>query len=287
VNQLNDSDPRALDYLVARDQLRSLSGLAPTAFLHNDHRWVLVILAWAQENKMLPRPCDLVMLDYHSDGNPPIALDSEDGLAAIAQCRRTGSIADAIVLCDKHLRQNDRDWVKAGMQIGAIRHTVAFGVKTLENDTVYIDQSGHEHRFWVISHIGDALAWQGCLSDRAYRSSYQTLWDTLGWDPPRFTRTDRRLALSIDLDYFAVHSGYLGRTFPWPQAVYEHQFNSPSIAPTTKGYTAQDFLNGILSQSAILTIAREPTYCGGKAECNQIFADVNRWLFEDAISITR
>ncbi|MBZ5655461.1 MAG: hypothetical protein LAO56_09300 [Acidobacteriia bacterium] len=284
---MSESDLQALEYLVARDQLRPLSGLATTALLHNDHRWVLVILAWAQENKILPRPCDLVMLDYHSDGNPSIALDSEDGLAAIAQCRRTGSIADAIVLCDKHLRPDDGDWVKAGMEIGSIRHTVAFGVETREKDTIYTDRADQQHQFWVISHIGDALAWQGRLSDAHYRSSYQPLWDILAWDPPNFTRADRHLAFSIDLDYFAVHAGYLDCTFPWPQAVYERQFSSPSIAPTTRGYTAQTFLNGILSQSALVTIAREPAYCGGEAECDQIFGDVNRWLFGNAISITR
>lgn len=287
MNHLNEGALTSLDYLIARDRLRALSGLETTAFLHNDHRWVLVLLAWAQERKILPRPCDLVMLDYHSDGNPPVALNSDDGLAAIAQCSRTGSIDDSIVLCDKHLRQDDGDWVKAGMEIGAIGNAVVFGVPNPGNEPVYTDQSGLVHQFWVASHIGDALAWQGRLSDRAYRSSYQTLWDTLGWDPPYFTRTDRRLALSIDLDYFAVHSGYLGFTFPWPPAVYAHQFCNPSTAPATKGYTAQRFLNGILSQSALIAIAREPTYCGGEAECDQIFTDVNHWLFQDALRTAR
>jgi hypothetical protein len=284
---MNPRVPGALEHLVTRDKLRSLTGIDTAAFLHNDHRWVLVILAWAQENKVLPKPCDLVMLDYHTDGNPTIALESEDGLASIARCRKTGSVADITALCEKHVRQDDGDWVKAGMEIGVIRHGVVFGVKRCAREDIYTDQSGQQHQFWTLSHIGDALAWQGCLSDRAKRRSYQTLWDVLGWDPPHFNRTDRRLAVSVDLDYFAVQSGYLGLVFPWPQALYAYQFDSGSNATATQGYTAREFLNGVLSQSAMLTIAREPKYCGGEAGCDQILADVNRLLFNGAIGISR
>jgi hypothetical protein len=45
------------------------------------------------------------------------------------------------------------------------------------------------------------------------------------------------------------------------------------------GLTGFDFVNQIVDRCGLITIAREPDYCGGKDECDTIFDRMNQTLF--------
>lgn len=56
-----------LNSLIETDALREIVVGDRRCLIHRDHRWTLVLLHWAQEQGLLPRPCNLVMFDAHHD----------------------------------------------------------------------------------------------------------------------------------------------------------------------------------------------------------------------------
>lgn len=277
--------PCELQQLVTQDNIRELRGLGRPAFVHNDHRWVLPILAWAQLQGMLPRPSLLVMLDYHTDFAPPFLVESDEGRALIAKYNDCPHVEIAIEACGKYLDDNDGDWVASGMELGIIGDAIVFGAKSghqaqAQSGSPYEDRDGRTHLFWPLPLPLDSLAHQGPLADHYYEP--KGLWKTLGWTPAKGL-LDRHspLILDFDLDAFAFHTD-LGPSFPWPDRIFRHQFLEKSLASSIKGMTGRELVGELIEHSGIVTIAREPDYCGGEADADEVFEFVNRYLFEDA-----
>jgi len=281
-----DEDYAGLETLVANDSLGLVTGVDVPGFIHRDHRWVLPLIAWAQAKGHISRPSTLVMFDRHHDAAPTIARNSAEGTQLLRRCRNESNLADFISLCADHLTKNDGDWVKAGMDSGVIGDAVVFGVSDhFGMDRFYVDIDGQRHALWLLSHVGDELAYQGKLTDRAYTDHYKELWNILAWDPGTFRTPKQRWILDFDLDYFAVDAGDLGVVFPWPEKAYRSQFFQPCNARYVEGWTARMFLDEIFARCGLLTIAREPDYCGGESDCDQIFRDMNRFLFDGNLVI--
>ena len=133
-----------LKSLVEIDALRETSVGDRRCLIHRDHRWTLVLLHWAQEKGLLPRPCNLVMFDAHHDALEPACAGRLDRV-------RIEGLSAAILfdICtgarqndwDARLNPLDDDWVRAGMRLGLIRDAVIFGVH---------DEGGHDGLAWEL-----------------------------------------------------------------------------------------------------------------------------------------
>ena len=274
--------PSSLHPLVAKDNLHELVGLGRPAFIHNDHRWVLPILAWAQTAGVIQRPSLLVMFDYHTDFAKPLLIDTDEGKEEINKFSTNPSVEAAIQICDRRLDKLDGDWVSSGMELGIIGDAVVFGAELGHRAgergvVVYSDLRGREHKFWSLPLPLEALAHQGCLSDHHHKPS--GLWEALGWTPSTGLQPDNgSVILDFDLDVFAFHHA-LGPEFPWPEKIFSHQFRTKSGASSVTGMTGMELLRQLIQVSSIVTIAREPSFCGGEADCNAIFDQVNGHIF--------
>lgn len=257
-----------LEQLAEMDALRETAIGDRRCFVHRDHRWTLTILHWAQEQKLLPRPCNLVMFDAHHDALEPACAERLD------RVRREGISAEVLFdICTgargndyaERLNPLDDDWVRAGMRLGLLRNAVIFGVHDrggLGFPVNFGDAAGEPHRIDVLARPNSELGYQGGLGDSIRVN--QSAWDVLGWgrvdDRRWFLKGQEPVLFDIDLDYFAIM--WDDYTFPWPGEIFEAEFLEPSQQYTTLGRTTQDFFVGLLDQAGLVTIATEPRHCG-------------------------
>ncbi len=269
------------------DDLHRIEYNKCSTYLHRDHRWDLCILKEAQEKRLVPSPCDLVMFDQHYDGLQPRCLDKIRGLRS-----SDFTIEQLTTLCQSDLSKNDDDWLIAGMELGMIRDVVMFGVHSRYDARNFPerleDHAGSSHRTKILGRLDGELRYKGKLSDVIYRDSLSWIWDILRWqygDDHRFSFVDNGepIWVSFDLDVFAFRwSDYV---LPWSDEIFCNEFLRRSEAYTTPGWTAKDFLHGLLELAGLFTISTEPGCCGGMRNVGEILERLNRYVLDDALEV--
>jgi len=266
------------------DELRQISFGERECFLHKEHRWVLPIIFYNQQNKILPHPCTLVMFDAHHDTRDPNCMED---IIRIKEAELTFS--EIVNLCKERLSDRDDDWVKAGMELGLIDDAVIFGVEdgaSNRNLEKYEDQQGIIHKIKLLGLPREELDYQGDLSDIIRSEALSEFWKILGWQCNSqfsFVEDERKILLDFDLDCFIVR--WRGYHFPWPEEVFKKEFPAPLNHRPTSGWTEKGFLNGLINKAALVTIAREPDFCGGETKATEILGKVNRFLFDNKLLI--
>jgi len=256
-----------------------------TCFIHTEHRWVLPILRWAQEEARVPSPVALLLFDAHTDSTTPKCIRELERLRA-----KRFSADDLLRVCSEQLSERDDDWLKAGMELGLIGDAVVLGVSSgnflQPHECVYKDHVGKEHRIVAMGHPGDEFGHQGKLGNAGRVDEFAAGWRTLGWECSaagvfRFAPNLGPVWLDVDLDSFVVHwdSFFL----PWPAEVWEAKYLQESSYACTRGWTGQRFFEELLSHAGLVTIAREPSCCGDSRKAAQILADVDKYLLAGAI----
>lgn len=193
---------------------------------------------------------------------------------------------DALIeLCQSHLRTLDDDWLKAAMALGLVSDAVVFGSRNGQGIDLF-NYGNVEHRIIACPRPAHALDYQGDLCDtaRADAPKLKHLWRVLGWkrsgERYAFCEDSSRLFVTIDLDYFACDWGdYL---FPWPAKVYQREFQKHLPYSNRTGL---EFFRDLIDRAGFLDIAREPKHCGGEEDAEQIFRDMNRILFDGALTV--
>ena len=165
--------PSSLQPLVEIDKLREIRGLGKPAFIHDDHRWVLPILAWAQVNGLITAPSLLVLFDRHTDFATPFLGANEQGRELATEYNAAPTVEAAIQVCCEHSDPNDGDWVSTGMELGIIGDAVVFGAEEGHHSDSrkgfpFLDMQGRQHSFWSLPWPLDCLAHQGYLADHYY-----------------------------------------------------------------------------------------------------------------------
>ena len=270
------------------DELRQISFGEHKCFLHKEHRWVLPIIFYNQQKKILPHPCTLVMFDAHKDTLDPSCSCKED----ILRIRKSGITFNEIInLCQEKLRKSNGDWVKAGMELDLIDDVVIFGVEngvSSGNIEKYEDQQGNAHKIKLLGLPREELDDRGDLSDIIRSEALSEFWKILGWQYNHqfsFVKDRKKILLDFDLDCFMVH--WRGYKFPWPEEVFKKEFLAPLNHRTMSGWKGKDFIKGLINKAAIVTIAREPDFCGGETKATEILGKVNLFLFDDMLNLDK
>jgi len=255
--------------------------------MYEDHRWILPAILAAQKDGVIPAPAVLVGFDQHHDSLPP-----RSGLGPIPLLRRKGYPQEEFqTMVRDHLSQKDDDWLKAGMELGLISDAVVFGVGDSHGvETEFQDHKGKEHKIFLEHSLpGELLGHQGSLADTITSDEIQELWAVLGWQKPdapgdifRFSNSVPPRIVDFDLDCFAIY--WDDFVFPWPDEVFEKRFNKRSEYRTTVGLSGQDFMSGLMAGAGIITIAREPTCCGGEDKTARIFEKLNDYVFNSQLN---
>src|SRR5208282_4294347 len=209
-----------MDRLKVIDHLEELLFSKCKCFLHDNHRWVLPIIYFAQNEGLLPSPCNIVMFDYHRDDLTPLSVTEIRSV-----CVKGLSMDSLIFLCENGLSPKNDDWLKAGMELGMIAHAALFGHengrKCLEE---YKDSIGTPHH---IAYLGLPLEEmdKGKLDDPFTCDHIDQIFEIMGLTID-CNGTGETILLDIDLDYFKVDIFLGSNTYaiPWPIEAFNDQF---------------------------------------------------------------
>lgn len=278
--------PEELAPLYSLDRLRRLALTDPVTFAHDDHRFLLPLVHFAQEQGLVPKPSKVVMMDRHHDG---LAPRNREALDVIPVMRAKGiTYPELINLTATTLSPLDDDWLRAGMELGMFADAVVFGVEEGlgQNLTTFDDHLGQEHRIWINRSLpGECFGHQGNLSDLARSYELKDLWDLLDWEVGGggvdFRADAEKLVVTVDLDAFVMD--WEDFTFAWRDEVWTRRFLQESAHHTAAGWSGARFVEALLERAGILAIAREPSYCGGEAEMQRVFDDFNRYVFDGVL----
>lgn len=278
-----------LDELKTRDRLEIKKFNDKTVYVHDDHRFVIPLIFDAIRKGDLVAPFKWVMLDAHHD----LADVSDESKALLNELRHQDVVDEELLMevVTNSLRGDDADWLKALMELGWVSDVFVFGIRHdldyEENPFEYIDSDGDVH---TVHHVGsfptDFFSHHGMMNDIARRHELQQLWRFLDWDTTGrqygFKESDGSMVLNFDLDCFTIH--YDEFLFPWNDEIWQQRFMKESNESNTIGWSGVKFINELAAKAGVIAIAREPDYCGGEENMQQIYSDVNQRLFDNRIN---
>lgn len=182
--------------IASLDQIEGLKRFSwkdKDVLLHEDHRWVLPLVADAQQRGVLPRPVRVILFDRHTDAAEPGPLTIDTSVEGVLHC------------CNTELSRHDDDWIIAGIRLGLLADVFIFGVEDRMGDLPkQVGEYGIYGRFEMPGKLGTVGA-------RAR--------EVLDW-------TDSPILLDIDLDCFAY--AYRDRVRAWGDEIFEDEFG-PSL----------------------------------------------------------
>jgi hypothetical protein len=256
------------------------------ACVFRDHRWTLPVLKMAADSNLLTLPVKIVTFDRHKDSLPP-----KNGTDALETFRSSpGSIDELIDIVANRLSPRDDDWIVSGMELGLISDVVQFGSSGEDSDadetvSVYTDSSGENHRIFYLGRPVSELSYKGALEDKTHVTASAGLWNVLGWNPEKqeLTENSGEFIFDIDLDFFTF--AWEKYTFPFTREVYDGEFLNPCQSRFYDEYQPIEFACELIKHAALITIACEPSFCGGSLKSAKILADVNDLFFGNALNL--
>ncbi|MFC1490166.1 UPF0489 family protein [Candidatus Latescibacterota bacterium] len=255
------------------------------SFIFRDHRWTLPILKIAADNQLLKLPVKIVTFDRHKDSLPP-----RNGTEALKQFRSARGTFDELVdIVANSLSPRDDDWIVSGMELGLISDVVQFGSSGEESDvdetvSVYKDSSGDSHRIFYLGRPVSELSYKGALEDKSHETATAGLWDVLGWNPSKqeITESPGGFIFDIDLDFFTY--SWEKYTFPFTREVFDGEFRTLCQSRFYDEYQPIEFARELIKHASLITVASEPSFCGGSAKAQKILSDVNDLFFEKSLN---
>lgn len=278
-----------LELLYRIDELKTGTINNRPLYYHKEHRFALPLIYYAQLTKKLPKPCNLILFDQHHDMAP---------VDEIYNCRPEIGVNEEITsfidYCQNVLSKLDDNWITAGFEIGIIKDVIAFGVR-INNDAysdhTYKDKNEGEHKVYINSTFpSHELYNRGILGDIAKMEQYQEIHNILDWgivkgEGFRFLDNRNDLIVSIDLDCFAIEFDE-AITFPWHNKIFHNKFTETFPNSHTPIKSGREFNQKLMEKCNLVTIAREPEYCGGESDADEIFTKMNKYMFDNKIELT-
>lgn len=270
-------------------------------YIHNDHRYVLPLLYNSQKSGLIPKPCKMVVYDYHDD----LVQISDSALESIKKLLTLPEFDEDrfFEIVKDELDQRDCDWIKAGMELEIIGDVVIFGVHEpsqeyknhYEDFIEYNDHRGTRHTVFVQAGTPEGMfGMQGPLGDTIMRcqSPNVRILDMLDWsldnNPAGFIANREKIVLNFDLDAFTMHHDKY--VIPWIEDIWDDQMLKTSDYHTTVGMSAALFTKQLADKSGVVIITQEPDWCTGPAHkergvenANQILTDLNEKVFNNEI----
>ena len=145
---------------------------------------------------------------------------------------------------------------------------------------IYTSQDGVSHHLFRLSeNLNHELGSRGSLGDRAKDREYQAIREFFdikhGLNHARLGNLSP-FVLDFDLDFFTLSTNE--GTIAWPLRIWENHYDS--FSPETQ------FVRGLIDQAMVITICREPDYCGrpdGIGGANYNLQNLDRYFFNDEL----
>lgn len=244
--------------------------------IYDDHRWLLNVLFAA--SKHIERP-NLITFDAHDDADrcaKKSVLLSQIGVDDLqnATAKQFGAFVDY------DQREDDGGWLTTAMELNLIDSVVNIGNRHGHNinqmNGIYESEDGIMHGVFTLSHeIDFELGNFGKLGDASKEDKNRALRDLFGIEY-FYTSVDRMsikepYILDFDLDFLTL-SCMDDSTHGWTERVLNRHFPVNS--------KQDQFLKRLIRDAHIITICREPDYCGSLGDSNRILLLLDKYYFD-------
>jgi hypothetical protein len=263
-----------LDYLNIHQHWQVTAWRGTPVVVFDDERAVLTALWEAAHLGWLHQPPALIRLDAHHD-QWPLAAAQE---AAWREVIRRGDRREVCLSVEFDVGCDDADWVRAAAAARMISDVVTFYVTELPEPPPL-----PEVRSLLLGRLGAELDHGGQLACTGQAGGPPPHCDVPGWDARtcRFGADGLPYVLSIDLDSFSSGTEG-GRPRPWPAAELEHELLSPRRRDHGTVRVA-DVLRDAAAGASLVTIAREPWYCGGDLAAARLLSMLDGAVFDGGL----
>jgi hypothetical protein len=259
-----------LQYLDVHQHWRVTSWHGTPVVVFDDERAVLTVLWEATQLGWLRQAPALIRLDAHHD-QWPLADEAQRAWCAAV---RAGSRRGVFASVEFDVGCDDADWVRAAAVAGLVAEVVTFYVTERPGPAPLPGV-----RSVSLGGLGTELDPGGRLAAGPAAADRQVP----GWDPVacRFGAGGRPYVLSIDLDAFTL-AGEDGHPQAWPRERLVAELATPRRRP---GGTvrAADVLRALAQDATVVTIAREPVYCGGDLAAAGLLGTLDEQVFGGAL----
>lgn len=247
--------------------------------IYDDHRWLLNVLFKLYKEQLLERP-NLIYFDAHDDAaktQPKSKLLEQIGVNDLMKA--TEKQFGAFVDYDR--RVDDSDWLLTAMELELIGDACNIGNRHSTNvedlGGVYTTNEGVKHKIYSLSDdINFELGCRGCLGDLALEDDYRGIRDFFGIDH-YYTYGIGKMhpyVLDFDLDFFTM-SFSDECSHGWTEKIFNKHFHD--------GSEERRFVCQLIKNSQIITICREPEFCGSIGDCNRILELLDRYFFRGCL----
>ena len=245
--------------------------------IYDDHRWLLNVLFKIQKDGLLPGPPKLVFFDSHDDAGQTqkkSELMAHMGVENVLDA--TEKTFSSFV--DYDIRTDDGNWLSVACELNLVSDAVVIGDKYSHNieamNGVYTSEDGIEHRLYNLSDDLDfELGSRGSLGDHAREDEFR---DIRAFFNSRYGYNHARIGdmtpfvLDFDLDFFTLNTSE--GTLAWPQLIWQKHFNSFTCGA--------QMMRDLINKAMIITICREPDYCGSIAGSNYNLQNLDNYFFD-------
>lgn len=257
---------------------RQLSEDGKMIVVYDDHRWLLNVLFCLSK---LGEHLDLVYFDAHDDAAPcgeKSALLKKIGVKDLndATEKQFGSFVDY------DQRIDDGGWLTTAMELDLVGNVLNIGSRSSDNIEgmcgTYVNEDGITHHIFELSRdLETEFGCRGKLGDTCREDEFRGLRDFFGikhylgrYDAVNIANP---YMLDFDLDFFTLSSD--DGTHGWTDKIFNKHFPYNS--------RQDNFLRSLISNAKLITICREPDYCGSLGDSNRILQILDQLYFGGCI----
>ena len=255
--------------------------------LYDDHRTIInVIYAAMHEGLFGEETPNVISFDRHDDAVRLTPQKKQQLKAVRKSCFPQRNDKRIWQFTEFGLSVLDDDWVRAGMELGLIKHYIGFGNKEEDAGNIesgyekYMALDRYEHHLYSNGHLDWEFGARGVISDNNYRyaQKHTDITNDLQFHNGQFDNSPvLPFVFDIDLDCFS--DIIEDRRMAWPESIFiEHYLNNPRLS---------SFIRTLLARSSMITICREPEFCGGIGESNRILELLDSYWFDGALKTQR
>lgn len=249
--------------------------------IYDDHRWILNVLFHLFKTRQ-ERP-NIIYFDSHDDAAP--TKSRRDLLKQIGVKRlEDATDKEFLSFVEYDLRTDDSNWLLTAMELNLLGDAMVIGnryndnIKDLQGE--YKTESGETHLIFELHrNLNDEFGERGKIGDRCLEDEYGDLREFLRInkkEPYQIIGKLPPFILDFDLDFFTIESDE--GSLPWTDKIFNKYFPRES--------NSSWFLQELIQQAQIITICREPDYCGSLGNSNKIIELVDRFIFSGSLGAT-
>lgn len=251
--------------------------------LYDDHRTILNILYYAKHFGLFGQDVPtIVSFDRHDD-----ACEVNNILEKIMrtkeECFPEMNEQYMWQFTEFGLSGNDDNWVRAGMELGLIKHYIGLGHVGSDATNIkdgfekYLSFDNETHHLYSNGHLSEILSDGSSLSQQGISSSKgSNMQNDLHFHNGHFDDIGiKSLVLDIDLDCFTID--FADNNYACPVYIFEEHY--------VKNLKVKFFMDQLIKKTSLITICREQGSCGGLGESTEILKYIDYYWLNNSLSM--